>query len=185
MTDMADSNGKAEIDFTNVELPEFSVHNVMSLADGICKTCCKWAIDDFIKCSNNDLIMSLIINIGAESTTQMKESTTICRPQIDKLDCLDIGNIDHFGEDVISLWHEIIRRNGQLIKIDTHINHNQHKFNPLDYLNSLTEILESIIDKIEMFEEYLTKLKYNCLSKNLQAIILYNIIQNRRPLNYV
>lgn len=48
-TSMADSNREAEIDFTNIELAEFGVHTVMSLADSVCKTCRKLAIDDFIK----------------------------------------------------------------------------------------------------------------------------------------
>ena len=74
---MADSNGKAKIDSTNVELEEFGIHIVTLLADCVHKTRCKWAINDFIKCSNNDLITSLIINIGVESATHMEESLII------------------------------------------------------------------------------------------------------------
>lgn len=35
------------------------------------------------------------------------------------------------------------------------------------------------MDKIEILEEYLTKVRYSRLSKNLQAIILYDIIQDQ------
>lgn len=100
-TDMADSGKKAEIDFTNVELTEFGVYTIMLLADSICKTCCKQAIDDFTKYSNNNLITSLIINIEAESATQMEESFTICHCQFDKLDRSNIGDINHVRKDVI------------------------------------------------------------------------------------
>lgn len=75
---MVDNNRKAEIDFTNVELAKFCVHIIMWLADSVCKTCCKWAIDDFIKCSHNNLITLLVMNIGAEFATHMEESLTIC-----------------------------------------------------------------------------------------------------------
>lgn len=56
-----------------------------------------------MKCSNNNLITLLIINIGAESATHIEESLTICHCQVDILDCLDIGNIDHVNEDIILL----------------------------------------------------------------------------------
>lgn len=42
-----------------------------------------------------------------------------------------------------------------------------------------------MIDEIEMSEKHLTKLKYNWFSKNPQAIILYDIIQDRLPFNYL
>lgn len=69
-TDMADSNGEAEIDPTNVELTDFGIHTKMSLANYIHKTRCK--------CSNNNLIILLIINIGTESTTYIEKSLIIC-----------------------------------------------------------------------------------------------------------
>ena len=87
-----------------MELAEFSVYTKTSLADNICKTCHKWAIDDFMKYSNNNLITLLIMNTEAESATHIEESLTICHYQIDKLDCPDISNIDHVSKDVISLW---------------------------------------------------------------------------------
>ncbi len=103
ITDMANSNEEAKIDPRNVGLAEFGVQTKMSLADSVRETRRKWTIDDFMKCSNNNLITSLIMNIGAESTTHMKESLTICRCQVDKLDCPDIGNIDHVSKDIVSL----------------------------------------------------------------------------------
>ena len=83
ITDIADSDGEAEIDPTNVGLAKFGVQTETSLADSICKTRCKWAIDDFTKCSDNNLITSLIMNMGAESATHMEEFLTICHCQID------------------------------------------------------------------------------------------------------
>lgn len=103
MTDITDSNRKAEINSTNMELAEFGVHIIIFLIDSIYKTCCKWAIDDFIKYCNNDPIMSLIINIGAESAIHIKELLTICHCHINKLNCLNIGNINDISEDIILL----------------------------------------------------------------------------------
>ncbi len=77
-TNMADSDGKAEMDPTNVELAEFGVQIETSLADSIRKTRRKWAIDDFTKYNDNNLITSLIINIRVESATYIEESLTIC-----------------------------------------------------------------------------------------------------------
>ena len=76
--DMADSNREAEIDPTNVELAKYGVYTKTFLANSICKTHYKWAIDDFTKCHNNNLIILLIMNIKAESATHMEESLIIC-----------------------------------------------------------------------------------------------------------
>ena len=86
-----------------MELAGFGIHTEISLADSIRKTCCKWVIDDFMKCSDNNLIILLIMNIEAESTTYMEESLTICHHQINELNCLHIGNIYHVNNDIVSL----------------------------------------------------------------------------------
>ena len=165
---MANSDKEAEISSTNIKLAEYDVYTKTSLADSIRKTCRKWAIDDFTKYSNNNLITSLIMNIGAESATYMEKSFTICCCQVDKLDRSDTGNIDHVSKDVVSLWQEIIRRSGQLIEVDTDINidYNHHKSNLLGYPNSSTGILEPIIGKIEILEKHLTKIEFSCLGDN-------------------
>lgn len=121
---MAESNGKVEIDFTNVELAKFSIHIITLLANSVRKTCCKLRIDNFTKSSNNKLITSLIMNIRAESATYMEEYFTIFYCQVNKLDCFDIGNINHVGEDVILLWQEIICHDGQQIEVDTDMDNN-------------------------------------------------------------
>ena len=46
-------------------------------------------------------------------------------------------------------------------------------------------ILEPIIGKIEMSEEYLTEIELSYLGNNLQAIILCNIIWDQLPLTYL
>ncbi len=186
-TDMIDSNGEAEIDLTNVELADFGVQTKTFLTDSICKTCRKWAIYDFTKCSNNNLIISLIMNIGAESTTYMEEFLTICLCQVDELDCLDIGDIDHIREDVVSLRQDIIRRSDQLIEVDTDIDmdYDYHKSNLSSHPDSSTEILEPIIGKIEMLEEHLTEVKFNRLDNNPKAIILCDITQDQLLLNHL
>ena len=92
---MANSDGEAKIDPTNMELAKYDIDTKTFLADSICKTRCKWAIDDFTKCSNNNLVTSLIMNIEAESATYMGESFTICYCQMDELYCRNIGDIDH------------------------------------------------------------------------------------------
>ena len=56
------------------------------------------------------------------------------------------------------------------------IDYDHHKFNSSGYLDSLTEILDPIIGKIEMLEEYLTKIKSSRFGNNPQAIILCDII---------
>ncbi len=102
-TDMVDSDREAEIDPTNMGLAEFGVQTKTFLADSVRETRRKWAIDDFTKCSDNNLITSLIMNIGAESATHMEESLTICRCQVDELDRPERGDSDHVSEDVVSL----------------------------------------------------------------------------------
>ena len=101
-TNIANSDGKAEIDPVNIELAKFGIHTKMSIVDSIYKTCCKWAIDNFMKCSNNNLITLLIMNIEAESATHIEKSLIICYYQVDILDYPDIGNINHVNEDVVS-----------------------------------------------------------------------------------
>lgn len=118
-------------------------------------------IDDFTKCNNNNFIILLIINIGAKFATHMKESFIICCYQADKYDHPDLGNINYVSEDVISLWQEIIRHSGQKAKKDIDIDYIQNKSNSSYYHNSLIRIFEPMIDKIEILEEYLTKLEYN------------------------
>ena len=56
------------------------------------------------------------------------------------------------------------------------IDYNYYKSYLLGYLNSSTRILEPIIDKIEMLEKHLIKIKFSYLGENLQAIIVYDII---------
>lgn len=87
-----------------MELAEFSIHTVTFLVDSIHKTRCKWAVDDFTQCSNNNLITLLIINTRAKSVTYMKESLIICHYQVDELDYPDINNINYVNEDDILLW---------------------------------------------------------------------------------
>ena len=186
-TDIANSDGEAEIDPTNVGLAEFGVQTKTFLADNVCETCRKWAIDDFTKCSDNNLITLLIMNIGAESATHMEESLTICRYHLDELDHPNIGDIDHVNEDIISSWQEIIRRGGQSTEIDTDMDmdYDYYKSNPSSYPDFLTGILEPIIDEIEMLEEHLTKIKSSHHGDNLQVIILCDIIYDRLPLNHL
>lgn len=111
-TDMANSNRKAKIDSTNVKLAKFGIYIINLLANNVYKTCHKWAIDDFIKYNNNNFITLLIMNIKAESTTYIEKSLTICCYQVDKLDCLDIKNIDHVKKNIILLYQKIIRHGG-------------------------------------------------------------------------
>ncbi len=97
---------------------------------------------------------------------------------MDELDCSDIGDIDHFNEDIVSSWQEIIRRGGQIIEIDINmdIDYDHHEFNPSSHPNSLTRILGLIIGEIEMSEEHLTEVGSSRLGNNSQAIILCNVI---------
>ncbi len=85
------------------------------------------------------------------------------------------------------MWQKIIRHGGQPIEIDTDIDmdYDHHKSNLLSHPDSSTGILELIIGKIEMLEEYLTKVESIHLSDNPQAILLYDIIQDRLPLNHL
>ncbi len=71
-TDMANSNGEAEINSINVELAKFGIQTKMSLADSVCKTRCKCVISDFKKYSNNNLITLLIMNIRTEFAIHME-----------------------------------------------------------------------------------------------------------------
>lgn len=86
---------------------------------------------------------------------------------------------------MVSLWQEVVRRGGQLTEEDIDMDYNQDDFNISNHHNPSTGILEPIIDKIEMSEKHLTKVEYNHLGENPQAIILYDIIQNRLLLNHL
>ncbi len=77
LSDVADNDGEAEIDFPNVGLVEFGIQTQTSLVDNVHETCRKWAIDDLTKGRHNNLITSLIMNIGAEISTYMEDSLTI------------------------------------------------------------------------------------------------------------
>ncbi len=158
---MANNNRKTEIDSTNMELAEFSIHTKTSLVDSICKTRHKWVIDYFTKCSNNNLNTLFIMNIGVESATYIEESLTVCRCHVDEIDRPDIDDIDHVNKDVISLWQEIICRGSQQTKVDTNMDmdYNHYESNLSGYPNSSMRILELISGKIEILEEYLTKVK--------------------------
>ncbi len=65
------------------------------------------------------------------------------------------------------------------------MDYNYYKSNPSSHLDSSTGILEPIISKIEISEEHLTKVEFSRLGNNLQAIILYDIIQDRLLFNYL
>lgn len=51
------------------------------------------------------------------------------------------------------------------------------------YQNILFKILELIFDKLEMFGVLFIKIDESWLDKNLDLIVLYDIIQGRLPLN--
>ena len=184
-TDLADSNGEAKINSANIELVEFGVQTKTSLANSVRQTRCKWAIDNFTKYSNINFITSLIMNIAAESTNHMEESLLICCCQVAKYDCPNIGDIDNISKDVVSSWQEVIRRGGQLPEEDIDMDYDQDDSNISSYHNPSTRILEPIIDEIEMSKEPLTKVEYNRLGKNPQAVTLCDNIQNRLPLNHL
>ena len=125
------------------------------------------------------------MNIGAESANHIEKSLFICHCQVAKYDHPDIGNIDNTNEDVISLWQKVIRRGGQIPEEDIDIDYNQDDSNISSHHNPSIGILELIIDEIEMSEEHLTKVEYNRLGENPQAVILCDIIQNQLPLNHL
>lgn len=102
-TNMTDSNGKAEIDLTNVKLAEFDILTKKLLVDSVCKTCYKQVIDNFTRCSNNNLIILLIMNIRVESAIYIKKFLSISYCLVNKLNCHDISNINYISNDVVSL----------------------------------------------------------------------------------
>ena len=118
------------------------------------------------------------MNIGAESAIYMEKSLTICHCQVDKLDCPNISNINHVNKGVVLSWQKIIRCGSQLIEIDTNIDidYDHNKSNLSGYLDFSTGILNPIIGKIKMLEEYLTEIEFSYLGNNLQTIILCDII---------
>ncbi len=185
LSDVANKNREAEINFPNVRLVEFGIQTQTSLADIIRKTCCKCVIDDFTEGRHNNLITSLIMIIGAEFFTHIEDSLTICQCQVNEFDCLSINDIDQVSTDIMVLWQEIIRYGGQHIAIDVNMEDSQFESNLSGHHGTATEFLEPLIDEIEMSEELLTKVKYNCLSENIEVIILYDIIQDRFPLHHL
>ncbi len=104
---------------------------------------------------------------------------------MDEFDYPDTNNIDPINIDVITSWQKIIYHGGQLTEIDADIKDSQFKSNSSAHYGAITGFLELLIDKIEMSEKLLTKVKYSCLSENSQFIILCNIIQDRLSPNYL
>ncbi len=121
LSDVVDNNGEAEIDSPNVGLVEFGIQTQMSLADSVRKTRCKEAIDDLTEGRYNNLITSLIINIGAEISKYMEDSLTIRRCQVDEFDHPSINNIDRVSIDVVASWQKIIYCSGQPAAINADI----------------------------------------------------------------
>lgn len=70
----------------------------------------------------------------------------------------------------------MIYHNDQLVEVNTDMDYTQYKFNLLGHYNTSTGILEPTIDKIKISEENFTKVEYSHFGKNLQAIILCDII---------
>lgn len=120
---MTDSNKKTKINLINIKLIEFGIQIITFLVDSIHKTCCKQAINNITKYSDNNLIMLLIMNIQAQSVTYIKESLTICHCQMDKLDHPKIGNIDDVSKKIVLLWQEIICHSGQPAEVDINIDY--------------------------------------------------------------
>lgn len=107
-----------------MKLAEFSIYTIMFLTNTIFKICCKQAINYFTKCSNNNLIMLLVINKKIKFTTHILKSLIIYHYQINKLDYLNISDIDYINKYVISLQKEIIFCSSELTKIDINIDKN-------------------------------------------------------------
>lgn len=59
-------------------------------------------MNDFTKCSNNNLITPLIMNIGAKFATYIEKSLIICYCQADKFDCSDLSDIYNISKKVVS-----------------------------------------------------------------------------------
>ena len=116
---------EAEIDSKNIELVEFGIQPKTSLGDSIRETRQRWAIDNFTKCSNINLITSLIMNIKTEFAIHNEKSLLICGCQVAKIDSTDISDVNNINEDFVSLWQEIICRNGQLAEEDVDIDYIQ------------------------------------------------------------
>lgn len=127
--------------------------------------------------------MLFIINIKAKPATYIKKLFIIYCCYINKLDYSDIGYIIYIKRCYIIIVGKNMQK--QLIKkVDLDINYTYYNFNLSNYSNFLLQILEPIINKIKILKKYLTKVKYNYLSKNVQIIILYNIILNKLFYNY-
>lgn len=101
---MANSNKKAKINPANIELIEFAIETKMFLADNIQKIHLKWAINNFTKYNNINLIILLIMNIRTEFANHIEKLLIICSCQVAKYNCFDIDNINNISEDIISLW---------------------------------------------------------------------------------
>ncbi len=82
-------------------------------------------------------------------------------------------------------WQEIIRCGGQPAAIDADMEDGQFESNSSGHHGAATGFLEPLMDEIEMSEKLLTEVEYNRLSENPEVIILYDIIQDRLPLNHL
>ncbi len=65
------------------------------------------------------------------------------------------------------------------------MDYDHHESNLSSHPDSLIGVLKPIIGEIKMLEEHLTEVESSCLSNNLQAIILCDIIQDQLFLNHL
>lgn len=174
--DITDSNNKANIDFANINLIKFRIYIKILLANSVQKTGCKCIVENYTNSDKIKVIVLLIINLKSENTNYIEDFLLIHYCQVAEFDYPNIGNINNINKDIMLLWQDIIHWSGQLLeeKIDT--NCIQDQSSQLNHYNAKIGILELIFDEMEISEEFSTKIEKDCLDKNLQAIILYNII---------
>lgn len=70
-------------------------------------------------------------------------------------------------------------------KTKLYINYILDKSSQLSYYTARIGIFELIFDRIKMSKKFLTKIEKNCFGKNLQAVIIYDIILDWLFLNYL
>lgn len=95
--------------------------------------------------------------------------------QIVKIDGLNKNNINNVNQNIIILQQEIIYKSRHLLNEKVNIN-NIDNFSQILHYNILSKILELIINKLKMFGVILIKIDKSWLNKNLDLVILCNII---------
>lgn len=108
INNIINNNNEANINFTNVDLIKFGIHNNILLIDSMKKTWRKYAIKDYTNTCKINIIILIVKKLKAKNTNYIKIFLYIHHYQIAKYNYLDKNNIKNIKKNIVVLWQKII-----------------------------------------------------------------------------